>query len=50
MPWYWTDDVALVLVAKGRIDSSIGETLRQLPVAYSHRARDDRGCRRAVVG
>jgi hypothetical protein len=34
MPWYWTDDVALVLVAKGRIDSSIGDTLRQLPVAY----------------
>ncbi|HEY6635844.1 MAG TPA: hypothetical protein VI141_09570, partial [Acidimicrobiia bacterium] len=34
MPWYWTDDVALVLVAKGRIDASIGDTLRQLPVAY----------------
>jgi len=34
MACYGTDDVAVVLVDKGRIVSTMGETLRQLPVAY----------------
>lgn len=34
MPWYWTDDVARVLLAKGSIDPTIAASLIALPVAH----------------
>lgn len=34
MPWYWTDEVAPVLVASGSIDSTTAAELSCLPVAY----------------
>lgn len=34
MPWYWTDEVAPVLVAKGSIDDAVAASLISLPVAH----------------
>jgi len=34
MPWYWTDDVAPVLVSSGRISDEIAATLIAMPVAH----------------
>lgn len=39
MPWYWTDEVAPVLVADGSIDAEVAATLTALPVA--HRSEQD---------
>ncbi len=33
MPWYWTDEVAPVLIAKGIIDEDAAAQLIALPVA-----------------
>lgn len=33
MPWYWTDEVAPVLIASGRIDAEVAANLISLPVA-----------------
>jgi len=37
MPWYWTDEVAPILVANGSIDPETAAGLIALPVA--HRSR-----------
>lgn len=34
MPWYWTDEVAPVLVANGSIDTEVAAKLRSVPVAH----------------
>lgn len=34
MPWYWTDEVAPVLIAKGSIDQEAAATMISLPVAH----------------
>lgn len=34
MPWYWTDEVAPVLVANGSINADVAATLVSLPVAH----------------
>lgn len=34
MPWYWTDEVAPLLVAKGSIDAETADGLTKLPVAF----------------
>lgn len=34
MPWYWTDEVAPVLVANGSIDAETADGLIKLPVAF----------------
>ena len=34
MPWYWTDDVAPVLVANGSISDDTAATLIAMPVAH----------------
>lgn len=34
MPWYWTDEVAPVLVAEGSIDAEAAARLIRLPVAF----------------
>lgn len=39
MPWYWTDDVAPVLIADGTIDAEAAAILISLPVA--HRSERD---------
>ena len=39
MPWYWTDEVASVLVANGSIDAEAAATLTSVPVA--HRSEHD---------
>ncbi|MGD2043795.1 MAG: hypothetical protein PVJ28_09120 [Acidimicrobiia bacterium] len=39
MPWYWTDEVAPVLVAKGSIDEDAAASMISLPVA--HRSDSD---------
>jgi hypothetical protein len=39
MPWYWTDEVAPVLMAKGCIDEDAAATMISLPVA--HRSQHD---------
>jgi len=39
MPWYWTDEVAPVLIANGSIDSEVATSLISLPVA--HRSEQD---------
>jgi hypothetical protein len=39
MPWYWTDEVAPVLIAKGSIDAEVAAKLISLPVA--HRSEHD---------
>ncbi len=39
MPWYWTDEVAPVLVANGSIDESVAADLISVPIA--HRSRHD---------
>lgn len=39
MPWYWTDEVAPVLVAKGSIDEDAAASMISLPVA--HRSERD---------
>lgn len=33
MPWYWTDEVAPVLVANGTIDADVAAGLAAVPVA-----------------
>jgi hypothetical protein len=39
MPWYWTDEVAPVLIANGSIDPEVAASLISLPVA--HRSDQD---------
>ena len=39
MPWYWTDEVAPVLIARGSIDADTAATMISLPVA--HRSERD---------
>jgi hypothetical protein len=39
MPWYWTDEVAPVLIADGSIDTEVAARLTLLPVA--HRSEHD---------
>lgn len=34
MPWYWTDEVARLLVADGSIDADAAAVLMALPVAH----------------
>jgi len=34
MPWYWTDEVAPVLVASGSIDESVAADLIAMPMAH----------------
>ncbi len=34
MPWYWTDEVAPLLVAEGSIDTDVAAGMIALPVAY----------------
>lgn len=34
MPWYWTDEVAPILVAKGSIDADVAASLTSTPVAH----------------
>ncbi len=34
MPFYWTDDMARVLIANGRISETTASELITLPVAY----------------
>lgn len=34
MPWYWTDEVAPFLVARGSLDTETAITLMALPVAH----------------
>lgn len=34
MPWYWTDEVAPLLVARGSLDPETAATLVALPVAH----------------
>lgn len=34
MPWYWTDEVAPILVSNGAIDHSTAQGLIATPVAY----------------
>lgn len=34
MPWYWTDEIAPVLLADGLIDKNAFRALIDLPVAY----------------
>jgi hypothetical protein len=34
MPWYWTDEVAAILVANGSIDADVAATLIRLPIAH----------------
>lgn len=34
MPWYWTDEVAPVLVADGKIGENLAASLISIPVAY----------------
>jgi hypothetical protein len=33
MPWYWSDDVARVLLAAGRLDPDLADQLARMPVA-----------------
>lgn len=39
MPWYWTDEIAPVLVAEGSIDTDKAAVLTAMPVA--HRSEHD---------
>jgi len=39
MPWYWTDEMARVLVADGRIAEDTAATMIALPIA--HRSEHD---------
>lgn len=43
MPWYWTDEVAPVLVANGTIDEPVAAVLIALPVAHrsEHESLED---------
>lgn len=34
MPWYWSDDIARVLVGAGKIDATTAGSLISAPVAY----------------
>lgn len=34
MPWYWSDDIARVLVVSGKIDNAIAAPLISAPVAF----------------
>ena len=38
MPWYWSDDIARVLVVSGKIDSSVAASLISAPVAFRSEA------------
>ena len=38
MPWYWSDDIARVLVVSGKIDSSAAAPLISAPVAFRSEA------------
>lgn len=39
MPWYWSDEVAPVLVANGSIDETVAADLIAIPIA--HRSEHD---------
>ncbi len=47
MPWYWTDDLARVLSADGRIDDSVASQMIATPVAYR---RDEESIETAAQG
>lgn len=34
VPWYWTDDIARLLVASGRISDEAANTMASVPVAF----------------
>lgn len=34
MPWYWTDDLARVLLTDGLIDEAVASEMMAVPVAY----------------
>lgn len=34
MPWFWSDEVALALLADGTIDGSVAAKLIAIPVAH----------------
>jgi hypothetical protein len=38
MPWYWSDDIARVLVVSGKIDKSAAAPLISAPVAFRSEA------------
>jgi hypothetical protein len=38
MPWYWSDDIARVLVVSGKIDNSAAAPLISAPVAFRSEA------------
>jgi hypothetical protein len=33
VPWYWTDDIARALIAKGRISADVATPLLSVPTA-----------------
>ena len=37
MPWYWTDDLAPMLVSKGKMSPEAAEDMRKSPVAIRRR-------------
>lgn len=43
MPWYWTDDVARILLADSRLDPETAQNMLNLPVAFrsEHDTLDD---------
>jgi hypothetical protein len=38
MPWYWSDDIARVLVVSGKLDNSVATAMISAPVAYRSEA------------
>jgi hypothetical protein len=38
MPWYWSDDIAQILVGAGKIDSSTAAPMISAPVAFRSEA------------
>jgi hypothetical protein len=34
VPWYWSDEIAQVLVSRGKIDARVASTLVARPVAF----------------
>lgn len=46
MPWYWSDDVAAVLVAQGQLDAESAAGVIVMPVGYrSERATIEEAAR-----
>ncbi len=34
MPWYWTDEVAPILIANGSIDATVAASMISTPIAH----------------